>query len=100
MKKYHRDKAGCYDDNSTSSNLEEQKKAVTIEEIKEYIDDYPYELLTPEEEDQVRDEIVTWKNGGCVLDGITVELQLKSIDIHFQTTCDKDAARKYNIDIY
>lgn len=95
MKKQDKtDMAGCYDDNSISPNLEEQKKAVTIEEIKEYIDDFPYELLTSEEEEQVRDEIVTWKNGGCVLDGITVELRLKSIDIHFQKNSDKDAARK------
>lgn len=76
-----RNKAGCNKTNSTSLYTEEQKKAVTIKEIKEYIDDYPYELLTPDEEEQVREEIVTWKNGGCVLDGITVELQLKSLTL-------------------
>lgn len=62
---------------NTLPTIEEQKKAVTVKEIKEYIDDYPYELLTPEEENRVRDEIVYEKNGGCILDGVLTELDEK-----------------------
>lgn len=91
-----RDKAEVYNTDSSSLRAEEQMKAVTIKEIKEYIDDYPYELLTPEEEDKVREEIVTWKNGGCVLDGITTELQLKSITGEtFDKEYKKDKIGKY-----
>lgn len=59
-----------------SQEYEKAIEAITDKEIADYIDDiYPFELLTEEDKRQAREEIYIWKNGGFVLDGITVELR-------------------------
>lgn len=51
-------------------------KAITDEEVAEYVDPFPFKLLTEEEKQEAREEIYIWKSGGFVLDGLATRLTL------------------------